>query len=304
MAFEIIKYLPVTGATVQVAQTLLKGNARPLTAGEITMAKVIFKDSINYSSVFITQSNWSKIVHAFTGTPAISPVGIIHIGNNERYSEDYSGGSKEEWNVLMKKALFIHEMVHIWQHQMHRDVVGEAIAMSVCNTTPTTINGSRLDEAKDKLSTAGRRLDQMKSSPFHYSNPEAIKIREDQEKLVNKLQSEYDTLKSKQTIERAGRTSQSQYTYRLQSGLSIEKFQLEQQASIIEHYFLIKLQRDNPNSRTLMQFLNDNLIYVCLDYNSVADLQRIATLHEITLRDFLKNPKNPKLAVTPQYSRG
>jgi type VI secretion system secreted protein VgrG len=78
-------------------------NARKLTIGEIAMCRLIFKDAIDYNTVYILDN---QIMNR-----GASIFGVI-IFPAEKKSKDFS---KE--NDLTKQVLFIHEMTHVWQFQ-------------------------------------------------------------------------------------------------------------------------------------------------------------------------------------------
>ena len=92
------------------AAVLIKiGLKRKLTSGEITMSKLIFKDAIDYSKV------WVRIggaIHNETGN-AMTIDGEISLPL-EVYKAipDFSVAAGEE------RHWFIHEMTHVWQYQM------------------------------------------------------------------------------------------------------------------------------------------------------------------------------------------
>ena len=81
---------------------------RPLTAGEIRMAKLIFNDAVDYKKVKAHNHPW---LHINVGSVAQTPSGEMHFPD-VLYKVDYS----REIDLL--KILFIHEMVHIWQYQL------------------------------------------------------------------------------------------------------------------------------------------------------------------------------------------
>ena len=81
---------------------------RPLTSGEIAVARTVFGSAIRYLEVKI---------HSEPHNPAqpddslIAPNGEIYAGSPAVYSSDYSTMSLD-W-----QAQFIHEMTHVWQWQ-------------------------------------------------------------------------------------------------------------------------------------------------------------------------------------------
>ncbi|MFU8927170.1 zinc protease [Acinetobacter puyangensis] len=85
---------------------------RYLTSGEITMAKLVFKDSIDYTKVKIIRSGaWS--LPTFSNN-AMTPFGNIYLPSQEyEKNKDFSkadSASEKHW--------FIHEMTHVWQYQL------------------------------------------------------------------------------------------------------------------------------------------------------------------------------------------
>ncbi len=86
----------------------MKGS-RPLTAGEIALARSMFGDAIRYDRVRMVRRKWwlfqsRGIVMAPTGNIYFHP-------ESHLWSEDFS---KER---LSLQGLFIHEMTHVWQAQ-------------------------------------------------------------------------------------------------------------------------------------------------------------------------------------------
>lgn len=88
-----------------------KGDSRPLTSGERKMARVLFKDAVDYDKVQVHNDEflWFGLQPNDT---AMTPNGHIYYGKAE-FREDFS---------LVRNAaeiqVFIHEMVHVWQHQL------------------------------------------------------------------------------------------------------------------------------------------------------------------------------------------
>lgn len=83
---------------------------RRLTAGEITLAKTIFGDSIDYDAVRlhnrrllplgIQEKHQAMAYRSHTSFP------------RSAYSDDFSKETDAK-----KQSVFIHELVHVWQHQ-------------------------------------------------------------------------------------------------------------------------------------------------------------------------------------------
>lgn len=89
------------------------GGERPLTGGEITLARSIFGDAIDYAKVTIKRRKWfpfqpRKITMAPRGHIHFHPMG-------ENYCEDFA-----QTNIF-RQAHFIHEMTHVWQVQTRGD---------------------------------------------------------------------------------------------------------------------------------------------------------------------------------------
>jgi|GEM_PF-30698 len=91
---------------------LPKGKSRALTPGEIAMAKVIFKDSINYSKIKIHHGGW-WLFFGFQNT-AVTPNGEMYFPESTKYyREDFSTTEDDR-----DKALYMHELTHAWQYQL------------------------------------------------------------------------------------------------------------------------------------------------------------------------------------------
>jgi hypothetical protein len=85
------------------------GRERPLTEGEIAMARSIFADSIDYSRVRLVRRKWWPFQPKGI---VMAPCGHIHFHpDDESWREDFAAA---EWNL---QGLLIHEMTHVWQAQ-------------------------------------------------------------------------------------------------------------------------------------------------------------------------------------------
>ncbi len=85
------------------------GGERPLTGGEITLARTIFGDAIDYSIVTIRRRKWFPFQPRRT---TMAPRGRIHFHpGGSAYCDDFAAQS------LVRQGLFIHEMTHVWQTQ-------------------------------------------------------------------------------------------------------------------------------------------------------------------------------------------
>ena len=84
-------------------------DGRPLTPGEIALARPIFGDAIDYSRVRLFRGKWWPFQPRGS---AMAPCGNIHFHpTGGGYSEDFS---KEQ---LGQQGFFIHELTHVWQAQ-------------------------------------------------------------------------------------------------------------------------------------------------------------------------------------------
>jgi hypothetical protein len=82
---------------------------RPLTAGEVTLARSMFGDAIDYARVRIARRKWAFFQPRET---VMAPCGTIHFHPaGTRYRDDFATAP------LAEQGLFIHEMTHVWQSQ-------------------------------------------------------------------------------------------------------------------------------------------------------------------------------------------
>jgi hypothetical protein len=89
---------------------VVKMISRPLTVGEIDMCRLVFQDSIDYTTVRVHNEEYLP----FGLQPddnAMTPNGEIYY-NPDEYKLDYSVVKPED------RIWFIHEMVHVWQYQL------------------------------------------------------------------------------------------------------------------------------------------------------------------------------------------
>lgn len=83
---------------------------RPLTAGEIAMARSVFQDAIDYARVRVVRGSFLPFNLQDQNT-AMTPRGSIYFmpaQYRDDFSREQAGG----------KLFFIHEMVHVWQWQL------------------------------------------------------------------------------------------------------------------------------------------------------------------------------------------
>lgn len=99
------------GDEYQVKQVKVSSQ-RSLTAREITLAREVFKDSIDYSKVKIINGGLLGMPNASKN--AMTPFGSIHLP-----SEDYNATKDFGLDNVdaTLKIWFIHEMTHVWQYQ-------------------------------------------------------------------------------------------------------------------------------------------------------------------------------------------
>jgi hypothetical protein len=83
--------------------------ARALTAGEIGMASLLFGDAIDYSRVRIHNRRYLPLVQP--RNCAMTPNGSIYF-HPSCFLPDYAASDPPG------KHWFMHEMVHVWQHQL------------------------------------------------------------------------------------------------------------------------------------------------------------------------------------------
>jgi hypothetical protein len=84
-------------------------DCRSLTPGEVELARSIFADAIDYSTVRLFRGKWWPF-HPHRA--AMAPTGDIWFHpDGGGWSEDFSN------EPLSQQAFFIHEMTHVWQAQ-------------------------------------------------------------------------------------------------------------------------------------------------------------------------------------------
>ncbi|MEO6256801.1 MAG: vgr related protein [Sphingomicrobium sp.] len=83
--------------------------ARPLTTGELALARSVFGHAIDYSKVRLVKRKWWPFQPRSTG---MAPTGNIHFHpHGDLWSDDFAT------EPLHRQGLFIHEMTHVWQTQ-------------------------------------------------------------------------------------------------------------------------------------------------------------------------------------------
>lgn len=82
---------------------------RPLTSGEIALARSVYRDTIDYAAVEVCDHTWAFFQPRHV---VMAPRGRIHFHpHGGLYREDFAAAP------LGDQGLFIHEMCHVWQHQ-------------------------------------------------------------------------------------------------------------------------------------------------------------------------------------------
>ena len=83
--------------------------SRTLTSGEISLARSIFGDAIDYSKVRLIRRKWWPLQPR---NAVMAPCGNLHFHPRDSlWSDDFSA------EPLHAQGLFIHEMTHVWQSQ-------------------------------------------------------------------------------------------------------------------------------------------------------------------------------------------
>ena len=152
---------------------------RPLTSGEIDLARTIFKDNIDYSKARIYERRiWGL---AQDTNRAVAFKNHTSFPGNA-YSEDFSKDQNAE-----KQSVFIHEMLHVFQHQNRTFNIKKEFSKAVINEMGIQLknlfNGEKVQ------------------NPLNYAHA---------------------------------------YLYTLENGKDFFEYGFEQQAAIVQDYFLLK----------------------------------------------------------------
>lgn len=102
----------------------LKLRVRSLTSGEIALAQLVYKNTIDYSVVTIIEGSFFPLDLQNEDT-FVTPNGHIFIPT-KHFLLDYSKASKSY------QHLFIHELGHVWQHQRKNSVLLSAGIAQAC----------------------------------------------------------------------------------------------------------------------------------------------------------------------------
>jgi len=95
------------------------GASRPLTAGEIAISRELFGNALNYMSVKVHNKEYLPFGMQKNDI-AMTPNGEMY-WPKDSFLEDFSVGepSDQHW--------FMHEMVHVWQHQLGFGVISHGL---------------------------------------------------------------------------------------------------------------------------------------------------------------------------------
>lgn len=99
------------GVGASVVTITARGQDRALTTGEIDMVRLVFGNSIEYSKVKLHNHEYWLTLGFQEDNMTVTPNGEIYFGK-DNYKEDYSAED------LSWQHHFIHEMTHVWQHQL------------------------------------------------------------------------------------------------------------------------------------------------------------------------------------------
>ncbi|MCT4704895.1 type IV secretion protein Rhs [Enterobacteriaceae bacterium H11S18] len=88
-----------------------KGGLRRLRLGEINLASSLYQYSIFYNKVWVHYDSYLPL-NLQPGSIGMAPNGEMWF--RDRYEEDFSAPKKDR---VEQQHLFMHEMMHVWQHQ-------------------------------------------------------------------------------------------------------------------------------------------------------------------------------------------
>ena len=114
----------------------MKG-ARPLTLGEVALARTTFGAAIDYSRVMIVRRKWWPFQPRGI---VMAPTGNIHFHPDcFNYRDDFATAP------LSLQGLFIHEMTHVWQAQRHGRLYLPLMRHPFCRYAYTVKDDRRFD---------------------------------------------------------------------------------------------------------------------------------------------------------------
>ena len=111
--------------------------SRPLTDGEIALARPIFGDAIDYSKVCACNRKWWPLQPAGT---VMAPTGNIHFHpGDRRWCADFSAPTAAQ-------GLFLHELTHVWQAQRRGRFYLPLMRHPFCRYRYGVVVGQRFDQ--------------------------------------------------------------------------------------------------------------------------------------------------------------
>ena len=112
--------------------------SRPLTSGEIELARSVFGDAIDYARVRMFRRRWWPFQPR---NVAMAPTGNIHFHpHSDLWSEDFAGEN------LSKQGIFIHELTHVWQSQKRGRFYLPLMRHPFCKYSYSLIEGRRFED--------------------------------------------------------------------------------------------------------------------------------------------------------------
>ena len=104
-------------------------DGRPLTPGEIELARKVFRTGVDYSAVRVHDRKWWPLQPQ---TTAMTPNGSMYFSPDfPCFSDDFSDDSKLRFHLYSAafcRRIFMHEMTHVYQHQQGIRVVSRRLS--------------------------------------------------------------------------------------------------------------------------------------------------------------------------------
>nr|AOH37296.1 hypothetical protein BGP89_00050 [Luteimonas sp. JM171] len=110
------------GVGDSVVEVKATGHKRDLTAGELAIARQLFGESVDYSKVKIHNHGYWMFFGLQQKHTAVTPNGQMYFPA-AIYRDDFSISPED-------MALFVHEMVHVWQRQLGYAVRWNGLSVS------------------------------------------------------------------------------------------------------------------------------------------------------------------------------
>ncbi len=111
--------------------------SRPLTPGEVALARSVFGDAIDYDRVQIVRGKWWPFQPRGI---VMAPTGNIHFHPSDpRWSDDFSA------SPLELQGLFCHELTHVWQTQTRGLLYLPLMRHPFCRYAYELVPGHRFD---------------------------------------------------------------------------------------------------------------------------------------------------------------